>query len=143
MKYFNYFNLSTLILISLLACNEQNQGNCDFPNPVINNLQLNLNDLKFNNLNINNYAYYDLAGVQGLIIIKQAEGSFIVFDRASPFKPNNFNARVFMDPSRVFLKDTVNNATFDLKGLVMTGPANCNMRRYAATYNQPFLSINN
>lgn len=130
-------------MFGFFGCNQQNQGNCEFPNPIINNLQLNLNDIQFNNLNALNYAYYDLAGVQGLVIIKQAEGSYFVFDRASPFKPNNLNARLFMDPSRQFLRDTVTKATFDLKGLVMTGPANCNMRRYSAAFNQPFLSVNN
>ena len=102
--------------------------------------ELNLNDLRYQNLKLaNGYIYLDHLGFRGIVILSNGSGTYTAFDRACPYHPQDECALVSVHSSGFYLKDDCCGSSFDATtGLPTGGPAKNPLRPYSA-----FISNNN
>jgi hypothetical protein len=79
---------------------------------------------------------YFSGGVSGLIVYCKVQNSeFVVLDRTSTYLPDDFNARVKVQPDAFTCKDTISGSKWQIvDGAVMSGPATAPLRLYNYTY---------
>lgn len=138
---FTFAILLTFWLV--LSCKPNNANQCFIQNIPVVFTDINLNLAQYNDLRFDNSFVYEPGGIRGMVIIKTTGNIYRVFDRVSPISPDNPNATLFVDVTRQFLRDSVNNAQYDFEGNVVFGPKNCPLLRYNSIYVTPFLSIRN
>ncbi|MFQ3575912.1 MAG: hypothetical protein SNJ77_05700 [Cytophagales bacterium] len=143
MSFRNCFKYVHLFGFLFLNCRPNVNNQCLFNNIPVVFKDINLNLIQYSDLTFERSFIYEPGGISGLVIYRETGNIYRVFDRASPISPNNPNARLYVDASRQFLRDSVNNAQYDFEGNVVFGSKNCPLLRYNAIYVPPFLSIRN
>ena len=106
--------------------------------------ELNLNDLRYQNLKLSNgYIYLDDLGYRGVVVLSDGSGNYTAFDRACPYHPQEECALVSVHSSGFYLVDDCCGSSFDVNsGLPTGGPAKSPLRPYSAfTSNNHYLII--
>jgi nitrite reductase/ring-hydroxylating ferredoxin subunit len=129
--------------LTLAACGSSSTDN-DPQIPLSSfNTPVNLTNQEFVALRADNGAAYAKGGVRGLIVVRQNSATYYAFERNCPYHPLDTCARVFIDASRLFLKDPCCGSQFDLQGRVQTGPAARPLRQYSTSLSGTILTITN
>jgi hypothetical protein len=88
------------------------------------------------------YAYYDDAGVKGLIVYRQNASTFHVYERNCSYRPNEACATVNVHISTLFMEDPCCGSQFDfITGNSTAGVAWRPLRKYFASINGSDLTI--
>ncbi|MGF1638253.1 MAG: hypothetical protein ACFCUU_14330 [Cyclobacteriaceae bacterium] len=104
--------------------------------------QINLNDLRYRNLRfVGGYAYFPDAGFKGLVMYRESNNVYRVFDRACPYDPLAECAIVEVDSSTLFMIDRCCNSQFNFSGMPIGGPATAPMREYRTRIEGNFLIV--
>ena len=103
--------------------------------------EINLNDFRYNNLNIiGGYVYHE-AGVRGIILYRKSMSQILAFERDCPFQPSDACALVSVDLSGLFMIDTCCTSRFDFDGNPIAGPVQFPLLQYKTYQNQNYLII--
>ena len=103
--------------------------------------EINLNDLRYQELHQPNGYIYLPGGVRGLVVISDGFGSYQAFDRACPYHPQEECAQIEMHESGFYLFDDCCDSTFGLSGQPTGGPAQTPLRPYTTFLNGDYLVI--
>jgi hypothetical protein len=79
---------------------------------------------------------YISSGYKGIFIYHKTENEFVALERCCTYDPTVFEAKVYYDPARGTLKDTVCRSEFQpfFDGGVSNGPATLPLRPYRTQY---------
>lgn len=133
--------LLLLMALGFFACEEEDPQ-ANFPYVTVE-LEINLQDLRYQNLHTGGGWIYLNGGLGGLILIKEGNNQYRAFDRACPYHPRESCALVEMHSSGFYLIDNCCGSQFDKSGNVTTGPANQPLMQYPTYQSGNFLSIRN
>jgi hypothetical protein len=88
------------------------------------------------------FAYYDDAGVKGLIIYRQNASTYHVYERNCSYRPNEACATVNVHVSTLFMEDPCCGSNFDfVTGNPTSGVAWRPLRKYFSSTNGTDLTI--
>jgi len=130
-----------LFLLSFGACVEQTSVP-DFPDVAVNE-QINLTNIQYNQLRLDNGYVYLTAGARGIIVIRKSATQYVAIERTCTYQPQDTCAIVEVDASGFYLVDSCCGSQFDLSGQVIKGPATFPLRQYATALSGNFLYITN
>lgn len=131
-------------LLFLTACPPADQAtDNDFIPLATVRTQISINDVRYSALTVDKGWVYIDGGVRGLIIYREGPNTFKCFERACSYKPSNACARVSVDPSNFFMKDTCCKSFFDFTGMPTAGPAFRPLRQYTVVQDGILLEISN
>lgn len=128
-------------LLLLLACSDEAPQQQQFPYVPID-IEINLQDLRYQNLHLNGWSYVD-GGIRGLIVIKESSSRYRVFDRACSYHPREDCAVVDMHSSGFYMVDDCCTSQFDKFGNVTKGPAQQPLLQYNTYQSGNYLTIRN
>lgn len=103
--------------------------------------EINLNDIRYQELHQPNGYIYIPGGVRGIIVISNGFGDYTAFDRACSYHPAEDCAQIEMHESGFYLFDDCCDSTFNLSGQPTGGPARTPLRRYNTFLNGDYLII--
>jgi len=87
---------------------------------------------------------YVTGGYKGIILYRLSMDEFLAFDRCCSFEPRNPCERVFMEESRLTMKDTCCGSRFlILDGSPVEGPAKKMLRQYRTFFDGRYLRVFN
>lgn len=134
-----------LICVLAVACKKKAQKVQDNGVPYVPiNITIYPNDpLNFKIQTPGGWMYFS-GGANGLIVYRKTAGEFVVLDRTSTYDPNNFDARVKVQPDAFTCKDTISGSKWQIvDGAIMNGPATLPLRLYSNNYDGNALRISN
>ena len=135
-KLFNIF-FTTLILIT--SC-EKSTNN--FPQVTVN-LNLNINNPEFFDVDNTGGWMYLNGGVGGILLYRQNFEQFTAYDRASPFNPVS-DCQIEVAEDNITITDPCSESMFLITdGSVIQGPATQGLMRYNTYYDGQTLMIFN
>ena len=135
-------NLLVLDLIfSLVGCNYYNH-------PTIPNVAVDFtiypNDVMYYRLNTYGGYEYFTGGVNGIIVYRLDEWTFLAYDRACSFDYEEPTSWLYVAPDGLRLVDSLCGSTFNiLDGNVLSGPAKWPARMYKTRYDGMKLRVFN
>lgn len=107
------------------------------------NLEININNPQYINLNHPGGYAYSNGGLKGLILYRRDNTTINAYDRQSPFDPVN-GCRLYVDSTEIYAVDSCSVSTFLLlDGSASTGPAARGMIQYQSTFDGTILRVNN
>jgi len=124
----NKLSIIGLFLLSCLGCGKAT----DLVPSVPVNFQGNLTDPRFAALkSVNGAVTVSGYGVSGLILFREADGSYAAYDRCSSYQPEN-KCAVTLDNPTLTATDPCSGAKFSLTdGTPVKAPATRSLRSYA------------
>lgn len=133
-----------LLILLLFSCGKNSsQKDCQYKTVSFYNDDINLTDIKYVKLKSDgNYIYYNL-GAKGVIVYRASSTEFRVFERASPLDADNDKAKIFVDNTGPFMKDTVHKQIWDMNGVPYSGNSTCIVKQYNSTVSGNNLVISN
>ncbi|WP_017730066.1 Rieske (2Fe-2S) protein [Nafulsella turpanensis] len=134
------FKLLPLYLLLLFSSCESELPDSPIPYAYVN-VEINLNDIRYQILQQPNGYIYLPGGVRGIIVIADGFGNYTAFDRACPFHPAEDCALIEMHESGFYLFDDCCGSTFSLSGQPTAGPARSPLRQYNTFLNGDYLII--
>ncbi|WOK06469.1 hypothetical protein RT717_25675 [Imperialibacter roseus] len=134
------FGVLAVVLI-FAQCSESNTG----PNipPKIVNIEINLSNLQYQSLRQVGGFVYLSGGNKGLIVYRQSQSEYRVWDRICTYGPGKECEVVTMNSSGFYMEDLCCKSTFDLDGYPTAGPAKYPLVEYRAVSDGTFLYISN
>lgn len=124
-----------------MSCSE-NPTSPNIP-PKVVNIEINLSNIQYQTLRqIGGYAYL-AGGNKGLIVYRQSQTEFRVWDRICTYDPGKECEVVEMHSSGFYMEDLCCKSTFDLDGYMSSGPAKYPLLEYKAASDGTFLYISN
>lgn len=131
-----------IALFAILSCNKD--GNDIIP--LVNvNLNLNISDPQFIDLNpVGGWIYLN-AGSRGIIVYKTSNTEFKAYDRHCTYEPANTCALVSVEVNNITGLDDCCGSRFILAsdGVVSNGPANLPLKQYRTSFDGSVLRIFN
>jgi len=98
----------------------------------------------FANLNFIGGHEYVTGGVQGIIIYRVDQTSFVAYDRACPYDWEEDHSWLWVDDSGILIKDSLCGSVFNiLDGSVISGPSKYNLKFYKTMYDGRRLRVYN
>ena len=136
------FSLAILLMIQSSSC-KPDLADDAIPYLSFGSVYININLPAYPGLKSDGgYAYYDDAGVKGLIIYRQNASTFHVYERNCSYRPTEACATVNVNISTLFMEDPCCGSQFDfLTGNPTAGVAWRPLRKYFATVNGSDLTI--
>lgn len=132
-----------LFIIGCVLCVSACSDESNVQVPVVSVFEeINLQDLRYQNLHISGWIYLE-GGVRGILLIKESESRYLAFDRACTYHPKEACAQVEMHSSGFYLLDDCCGSQFDKTGNVLQGPAQQPLLQYSTSRNGNFLTIQN
>ncbi len=131
---------NTIIIILFLAVLSFMQTSCNKNNQTVPYVPLdsylNLNLPAYINLNgIGGWAYVS-GGNEGLIIYRQTQDNFMVYDRYCTYNVEGSCGAVMVDSSNISISCECDGSKYQLfDGAVIQGPATTNLHQYRFEYN--------
>ena len=134
--------LSTGALLAA-SCGKDNVNTPALPDPPTN-IQVVLSNIQYRALRQDG-GYVRLAGgTYGIILYRQDAATYRAFERLCPWQPQTHCAKVNVDPSTLFMRDSCCGTQFNFEGLGTGGPgAGVALKQYATTLNGGVLTITN
>lgn len=135
-----YLFMAILMLGTLGSCRRNNNG---IPLVVVDK-QININNPGYFNIQATGGWMYLSGGSQGLIIYRKNVDEFRVYDRHSPYLPEN-NCQVSVDTSdNITAEDPCSGSKFLITdGSVVNGPASFPLKQYQTSFDGTILRIYN
>jgi len=139
MKRFYYIFILTLLFAT--GCSKDGNENI----PLVNvNLFLNINNPEFIDLNAPGGWTYYIGGSRGLIVYRETNSSFKVYDRHCTFDVTNSCALVSVEVSNITAKDDCCGSQFLITdGSVTKNPATLPLKQYQTTFDGSVLHVFN
>lgn len=136
------------LFIALLFVSAVLLTGCPVPyNPVPNthvDFTIYPNDVMYYKLNTYGGYEYFTGGVNGIVIYRLDEWTFLAYDRACPYDWEEPDSRLFVAPDGLRLVDSLCGSTYNiLDGGVLSGPATYPARRYNTRYDGMKLRVYN
>jgi nitrite reductase/ring-hydroxylating ferredoxin subunit len=126
---------------ALAACSPQQVAE---PVPFVPvNVLVDLNNIRYQALRFDRGFVYENGGVRGLILYRRATNTYLAFDRACTYHPNNSCGRVDVDASGFFLRCPCCSSVFDFDGNPTGAPAFTPLARYRTALSGSLLSVTN
>ena len=98
----------------------------------------------FANLNFIGGHEYVTGGVQGIIIYRVDQTSFVAYDRACPYDWEEDHSWLWVDDSGILIKDSLCGSVFNiLDGSLISGPSKYNLKFYKTMYDGRRLRVYN
>ena len=121
-----------LLLISFISCSKTE----DKVPYVPVNIQINLSNPEYINLNAIGNSIYVTGGYKGIILYRQSIDEIIAMDRACPYDPDC--SRVILDDTGIIATDTCCGSEYSviMTGAVLKGPSEYPLRQYQCYFNQ-------
>ena len=130
----------TLALFS--GCNDD-EGNNNIPLVEVN-IQINVNDPQFINLQTVGGWVEVSGGSRGIILYRLSGGEIKAYDRHCTFEPSNTCAIVSVDATNITATDLCCGSSFLLNnGSVSKPPASQPLKEYNTTFDGTFLAVTN
>lgn len=96
------------------------------------------------NLNFIGGHEYVTGGVQGIVIYRVDQFSFVAYDRACPYDWEEQGSWLWVDPSGILIADSLCGSVFNiLDGSVISGPSKYNLKFYKTMYDGRRLRVYN
>lgn len=96
------------------------------------------------NLNYIGGHEYVTGGVQGIIIYRVDQSSFVAYDRACPYDWEEHDSWLWVDESGILIRDSLCGSVFNiLDGSVISGPSKYNLKFYKTMYDGRRLRVYN
>jgi len=130
-----------LFLLGIGAC-ETNTVVPDMPSVLVSE-QINLTNIQYNNLRLDNGYVYLKSGARGIIVIRKSATQYVALERTCTYHPQDTCGIVEVDVSGFYLVDPCCDSQFDLFGQVIKGPATYHLIQYATAISGNFLYITN
>jgi len=137
----NFFMRNGLILSTLLtigACEPQVVDNILL---VFVEIDINLNNAEYHDLQRDNGYVYILGGVKGIIVYRENSETYLAFERNSPVNPSFACAVVDVDVSGLFISDPCSGAAFDFEGNPINGISPLPLYQYITILDNSWLYI--
>lgn len=133
--------LLTLILmiisLTFLGCEPQIDDQIPF---AFVEIDINLNNAEYFDLQLNSGYVYILGGVRGIIVYRENENTYRAFERNSPVDPLGACSIVDVDSSGLFMVDHCHGVFFDFHGMPISG-GSFPLRQYSVILDQNWLYI--
>ncbi len=139
MKLFQIIYIALILSLGFAGCKDT-QPMDDIPRVYVYE-QINLNDFRYNALNLVGGFAYIPGGVRGIILYRKSSNQYLAFERDCPYQPLDSCALVSVDSSTLFMIDTCCSSEFDFDGNPIAGPARFPMLQYSIYKNGNFLTI--
>ena len=135
------FRLTSLLGLCLVlqGCEPQIQN--EIPYAFVE-IDINLNDVEFDDLRLDGGYVYILGGVRGIIIYRVSEQEYRAFERNSPVNATAACSIIDVDASGLFLVDPCHNVYFDFSGEPISGNS-LPLLQYATILDRNWLYIRN
>ena len=131
--------LPLLLITILISCKKERT---QIPYVPVN-IQININNPAYIDLNAVSGWTYITGGSKGIVIYRSSLDQFVTFERHCPHLPEN-NCVVSVDSTNIMLQDPCSTSRFLLTdGSVIEGPATLGLLRYENTFDGTFLNIYN
>lgn len=140
-KFFLFLNLSSLLGLCLVLGGCEPQIQYEIPYAYVE-IDINLNDIEFDDLRLDGGYAYILGGVRGIIIYRVSEQEYRTFERNSPVNATAACSIIDVDASGLFLVDPCHNVYFDFDGQPISGNS-LPLLQYAAILDLNWLYIRN
>lgn len=105
-------------------------------------IDINLNDTEYLDLNLEGGYVYILGGVRGIILYRAGEEEYRAFERNSPVNPMAACSTIDVDASGLFMVDPCHNVFFDFDGFPISGNS-FPMIQYSTILDRNWLYIRN
>ena len=122
----------------LFACQPQEVDMIPY---AIVEIDINLHNTEYHDLQRDGGYVYILGGVKGIIIYRENEQTFRAFERNSPVNPTLACAVVDVDQSNLFIIDPCSSAIFDFEGNPTNGISPFPLRQYITILEDNWLYI--
>lgn len=156
MNFKNSISVVFLFLIVFLFFNNCDKDPADgyyyIPEVPVNRT-VNLNLPSYQQLSIpGNYFYFPNDGYRGIILYHSIDDTYIAFERACTYRPDDDCSTISVDHSGTYMKCgkyegnefiTCCQSQFDMDGFVMQGPAKYPLKQYQVTRSGSVLYITN
>ncbi|MGB0869030.1 MAG: hypothetical protein ACPG6V_10630 [Flavobacteriales bacterium] len=135
------FLLSIFLFIFLFSCTKENQ-NPGFPNEPVN-LSIYPGSGAYYDLGVTGGWMYLGGGVNGILVYRLNETSFVAYDRACPYKPKDACERIEIENGNSFIAvDPCCESKYLITtGDVTEGPSEYNLKYYNTSFNGSLLQI--
>lgn len=131
-----------LSMLLIASCSDEEAPEQQIPYVPVD-IEINLQDLRYQNLQTQGWMYLDAGGFRGLILIKESSSRYNALERACPYHPKEPCAVVEVHSSGFYLIDNCCGSQFDKSGNVTSGPARQPLLQYNTYQNGNFLIIRN
>lgn len=131
--------LTTILgLLVFTSCEPQIQNEIPY---VFVEIDINLNNVEFVNLQKDGGFVYILGGVRGIIIYRKNLSTYKAFERNSPVNPSSACAVLDVDDSGLFIIDPCSQALFNFDGNPINGISPFPLRQYITILDNNWLYI--
>lgn len=124
--------LSVLFLVFLGGCGAHEDPSPALPNPPVN-VQIVLTNYEYRALRLDGGAVYVPGGSRGLLVYRDNASTYRAFERLCPYQPQTHCAKMSLDNSRLFLRDSCCGTQWDFEGNATGGPGVRPLQQYATS----------
>ena len=135
-RTFQFFPF-VVVMVAISGCEPQLQDQIPY---ALVEIDINLNDNEYLDLQVDGGFVYILGGVRGLILYRVNESEYRAFERNSPVDASNACSTIDVDGSGLFMIDHCHNILFDFEGTPISGSAP-RMRQYSTLLDRNWLYI--
>ena len=125
----------------LAAC-----GNED-PSPALpdppTNIQLVLSNLEYRALRFDGGFVRVPGGTYGIVVYRHSASAYRAFERLCPYQPQTHCARMNVDPSTLFMRDSCCGTQWNFAGEAIGGPGLRPLKEYSTIISGGILTITN
>ena len=130
--------ITILGLLVFSSCEPQIQNEIPF---VFVEIDINLNNVEFVDLQKDGGFVYILGGVRGIILYRKNLTTYKAFERNSPVNSSSVCAVLDVDESDLFIIDPCSQALFDFDGTPINGISPFPLRQYITILDNNWLYI--
>ena len=101
-------------------------------------------NVNYRTLNFAGGNEYLTGGVQGIIVYRVDQTTFVAYDRACPYDWEEHGSWLWVDDSGILIRDSLCGSVFNiLDGSVISGPSKYNLKFYKTMYDGRRLRVYN
>jgi hypothetical protein len=135
-----FFRLA--LTAALGACSDKNQVSPGLPDPPVN-IQVVLSNIEYRALRLDGGAVRLPGGTYGIVLYRQNASTYRAFERLCPWQPQTHCAKMNVDPSTLFMRDSCCGTQWNWAGEAIGGPGGLPLKQYNTSLNGGILYITN
>lgn len=133
-----------VVFVAVMALSSCEQDNWVSPIPyVLVDTTINLSNQQYLPLRLDGGYVEILGGYKGIIIYRENATTYRAFEKASPYRTDDACGYIYVDPSKLFLREGCANSVYDFQGNPSGGVSQYPLRQYQTFLDGNYLNIYN